>query len=399
MPDSLAPRRAPLLRLARAARALAIAAAVAALPACDPDYTLHFPPSDRLRPESAHPPPQVRILLTSDFGHGPSIQRWRVVEQMKRREARSPFDAVLVTGDNDYACGPDVRLPGADACTFAPGDVAVAPGARPPADPSFVKSIEAPLAELATAGRPPPPVYLALGNHDVLPDEKCAVPGFDKMRAARLKACLEVAHESPTWHMPGRHYVLDAGPVRVIVLDGNLIKGDYGGFKFDDEEAFVRRAAQGCGERICFLAEHFPPATGGVAKRREPPSFLSRVARVEAAAGPAIRGWLTGHHHDLQHLTTPSGLDVFVFGNSSAGRNAHYEETSPEGARQSFFSTRFGFAVLEAAGDRWWLRFEGVDGKPLHCCEAAGAGRCEPVTCGPIGEGPTAGATVAARTL
>ncbi len=379
-------------------RSSAALALLVALAGCNPDYALHRTPPERLPAEAAHPAPAVRILLTSDIGHGASIQRWRVVERMKAREGETPFDFVLIAGDNDHHCGPDVTLPGADACTFAPDGNTLAPGAAPPDDPLFTSAIDEPLGELGRGAAAPPPVYLALGNHDVATRDECAVPGFDSVRLARTKACLEVAHLRPTWHMPGRHYLVDAGPVRVVVIDGNLLKGDYGGFRFEDELAFVRRAMAGCDRRLCFVSEHFPPVTGGPAKRREPPDFLDRVAQVEAAAGPGLRAWLCGHHHDLQHLRTLSGHDVFVFGNAAFGHDVHHERLSVPGADLEFFTTRFGFAVLEAAGDRWWVRFEGVHGEPLHCCEAQGTGRCEPVACAPERPGPLPGARVAATT-
>ena len=380
------------------ARSAALAL-VTALVGCNPDYALHRTPPGGLPVEAAHPAPSVRVLLTSDFGHGRSLQRWRVLERMKAREGETPFDFVLVAGDNDHDCGPDATLPGAEACAFGPDGNTLAPGVTVPDDPGFASAIDEPLGELGGGVSPQPPVYLALGTHDVATQGKCAVSRVGPEPLARTKACLEVAHLRPTWHMPGRHYLVDAGPLRVVVLDGNLLKGDYGGFRFEDELAFVRAAMAGCDGRLCFVSEHFPPVTGGPARRREPPEFVARVAQVEAAAGPGLRGWLCGHHHDLQHLRTLSGRDVFVFGNSAFGRDARHEQLSVPGADLEFFSTRYGFAVLEAAGDRWWVRFEGVRGEPLHCCEAQGTGRCEPVACGPERPGPLPGARVAASAV
>jgi len=51
--------------------------------------------------------------------------------------------------------------------------------------------------------------------------------------AARRKACIEVAHRSTAWEMPGRHWVLDQGPARLIAIDTNVVTADYGGFTLD----------------------------------------------------------------------------------------------------------------------------------------------------------------------
>jgi hypothetical protein len=381
--------------LGAAALLIGGAAVAAGVLGWNPDYAVRSVPLERLPAEGARPAPEVRLLLTSDFGHQRSLQRWRLVRELREREARTPFDLVLVGGDNLGGCGPDLTLPGADACTFEPGDNTVAPGFTPPDDPAFGRLHDGAFASLGASGpSSAPPVFVALGNHDVSAGGKCAVEGRDGAQVARLRACLEVARRRPTWHMPGRHYAVDAGPIRLIVLDGNLLKFDYGGFRFEDELSFVRRAAEPCAERLCFLVSHYPPATGGIEKRREPAVFLQRVAAVEQAAGGRARAWLSGHHHDLQHVRTPSGLDAFIFGNASAGRGVRYQLTVPEGAEQRFFSTTWGAAILEAAGDRWWLRFEDVQGRGLHCCAATGAGRCEPEGCGPVRSSPLPAARI-----
>src|SRR6185369_713868 len=137
--------------------------------------------------------------------------------------------------------GPDVALAGAERCAFGPDDASVAPGFSPPADPRFAARFEGPLAFLA-AGAAPVPVYLALGNHDIA---TCDGGGLPVAALRRRKACLEVAHRSALWHLPARHYAVDRGPARFLVLDSNLLLGDYGGFTLDGEVAFVRAASIG----------------------------------------------------------------------------------------------------------------------------------------------------------
>lgn len=326
----------------------------------------------------AEPPalqPALRALHVADVGD-PGCQQAALSEAMAAAHRAAPFDLVLSPGDNLYECGPDATLPGASGCRFGDDANTVAAGYAGPADPTFARFEDA-VAPLAGV-----PVYLALGNHDVAATRSCAVTGADAAVAARTKACLEVAHASPSWSMPGRHYVIDRGPARFVVVDTNLLVGDYGGFTFEDEEAFVAEASAGCADRPCFLVGHHPAVTAALHRSDATPAYLARVDRLIAAGQGRLRAWLAGHDHDLQHLRTPGGLDVLVSGNGSRARGSErFDALSAPGASLLFASVRWGFGVLEVGEGGWRYRFEGEDGTGLYCCAAAGAGPCEPVAC------------------
>jgi hypothetical protein len=322
-------------------------------------------------PAPALAPPAVRALHIGDFGDA-SCQQAAVATGIRGAHARAPFDLGLSLGDLVYECGPDATLPGADACSFGPDGSTVAEGYAPPDDPSFAVH-DRPLAFLGAT-----PVHPVLGNHDVAHAWWCG----RERKMARTKACLNVAHRGPQWRMPGRHYAVDAGPARFIVIDSNVIEGDYGGFTLDAEVAFVAAQAEGCAERTCFLVGHHPPVTAGAHGGDATPDYHGRMARVLAAGRGRIRAYLAGHDHDLQHLRGPDGLDVFVSGAASRGRWRHgLEEASIAGAEILFGSARWGFGVLEVSADGWRYRFDDHHGRPLHCCTAVGAGRCEPAAC------------------
>ncbi|ABC81020.1 metallophosphoesterase [Anaeromyxobacter dehalogenans] len=363
-------------RCARALAAMAVAL-VGASGCCtcvDLDYTYR---SGAARAPAAAPPfsPLLRVLHVADIGE-PNCQQRAVSDAMAAAHRRAPFDLAVAPGDNVYNCGPDATLPGAADCRFADDGNGVAAGYAAPADPSFARFEDA-FAPLAGV-----PIHLALGNHDVATAGSCAVPGVEPATAARRKACLEVAHASPLWSMPGRHYAVDRGPARFIVVDTNLLGGDYAGFTFADEEAFVAAAAAGCDGRACFLVGHHPAVTAGSHHDDATPEYLARVDRLLAAGQGRIRAWLAGHDHDLQHLRTPGGVDVLVSGNGSRARGAErFRERSAPGAELLFAAVRWGFGVLEVGDGGWRYRFESDDGTALYCCAAAGTGRCEPVAC------------------
>ena len=315
------------------------------------------------------------MLVFGDFGDD-TPQRAAVSAAMAAAHRRAPFDLVLAVGDNIYDCGPDFQLRGARDCAFERDGNTVSPSFRAPYDPRFEVAHELALQPLSPARSA----------------SRSATTTSRRAAAAPSTGCLPPARPAsrPAWRwptarrsgrMPGRHYVVDPGPARFVVFDTNLLGGDYGGFTLDGEIRFIADAVLGCGGRPCFLVGHHPPATAGQHKVDLTAAHLDRVARVEAAAGPGVSAWLAGHDHDLQHLVAPAGYDVLVSGNTSRGRDERFEAAEPAGTEARYFSTTWGFLVVEVAADGWAARFEDDRGQPLHCCAARG-GSCQPIACG-----------------
>jgi 3',5'-cyclic AMP phosphodiesterase CpdA len=357
-----------------AAGALALACACA--PRTSPDFVLRpVAPG----PAAASFPVAARVIHFADFGDD-TPQQAAVAGAMAAASRSEPVDLVLSPGDNLYECGPDPLLAGAAACEFGPDQNAVPASYVPPVDKKFQELFEKPLAGIQRDGKPVP-TFLTLGNHDVAGAGSCGAGGEEARVISRRRACLEVAHRSAGWSMPGRHWVRDQGPARFIGFDSNLLLGNYGGFSFDDEVAFVTEAARPCGEKLCFIVAHHPSFSAGE-HRDASPEFLARVKRIEAAAAP-FAAWLSGHEHQLEHLRAPSGYDVLVSGNASRGRpKERFQKLSAPGAQLLFASTRWGFGVLEVGeGGRWSYRFVDDAGRPIQCCSAPAWGRCEPVSC------------------
>jgi hypothetical protein len=335
-------------------------------------------PPDAGAPARPDVEPAVRVLLFADFGYA-TCQQDRVAEAMARATRFRAFDLAIAAGDNLYLCGPDATL-GA-ACAFGPDGATLDPASRAGEDPLFQQLHEEALSGLRHRDGGPLPVYLALGNHDVRADGGCAVPRLTPEETGRRRACLEVAHRSPSWSMPARHYLLDLGPARFVVLDSNLLVGDYGAFDPGGEAAFAGAALAGCGPVPCFVVLHHPPASAG---RHGLSLRPERLAALEASGAGRISGWMAGHDHDLQHLRTAAGTDVFVSGNTSGGRaSERFERVEPGGASLVFASVAWGFAVLEVwSSGTWAVRFEDVRGRALHCCRAGEPpGPCLPAAC------------------
>ncbi len=343
--------------------------------ATSPTFTVRNGAAKAPPPAPPLAPAAVRAFHLGDFGDS-TCQQHAVASAIAAAPARAPFDLGVDSGDLVYDCGADPTIAGASACAFAPDGSTIAPGFTPPFDPRFGVH-DAPLAFLGTT-----PLHPALGNHDVAATGGCG-GDWDPAVAARLKACLAVAHSSPQWVMRGRHYAVDRGPARLVVVDSNVVEGDYGGFTLDEEIAFVSEQAQGCADRFCFLVGHHPPATAGTHSADLTAPVAARMQRLLDAGGGRFRAFLAGHDHDLQHLRTAGGLDVLVSGAGSRGRwRELFGTVAPADAALYFASVRWGFGVLEVSADGWRYRFEDDRGAPLYCCTARGAGPCEPTRCG-----------------
>jgi hypothetical protein len=322
--------------------------------------------------------PEVRVLVFGDFGARTWAQR-RVAKAMARAHREAPFDLALQLGDNLYPCGPDPTRASAAACRFAGDGVTIAPGVPPPDDPLF-RVNEEPLEALrGPPGAPPLPILLALGNHDIGWDG-CPTGGLPVEEAHRRRACVNVARRTPEWWMPARRYVVDRGPLRLVVLDTNAVVADYAGFTLEEELAFLRDALAGCGEgRACVIAGHHPPAAA-VDYPPPGPDFHARMGRVLDLAQGRAAAFLGGHEHSLQHLTL-RGLDVLVSGSTAHGGLVRFDLRYPAAASVRFASSAFGFGILEAAPGRWRFAFVDRSGRRIHCCEAEGRGPCRPVRC------------------
>jgi 3',5'-cyclic AMP phosphodiesterase CpdA len=326
-------------------------------------------------------PPAVRVLVFGDFGNR-TLSQWLTARAMHRAHAARPFDLAIQLGDNLYYCGPDPTLQGAERCRFEKDGATVATSTPTPDDPIFGVN-EGPLAGFRGPDGTPIPIYLVLGNHDVSSGGRCAAPGLPREEAERRRACLSVAHRTPTWSMPARHYVLDRGPLRIVGIDTNVVVGDYGGFTLEDEIAFLREAIAPCVDgRICVIAGHHPPAVVHWYGRRLGPSPHGvRMARLLQAAEGKARAFFAGHVHALEHLTL-DGLEVFVSGSTAMAGLMPFRIQSPARAQLRFATSAWGYATLEVDARGYRVDFFDFQGVPLHCCEAATSGPCRPVTCG-----------------
>ena len=374
------------MKRAALAAALLLASAGGCRACGAPTFTVRAP---RAQAPPAAPPlagPALRVLHLADFGDD-TRQQAVVAGAVVEAHRRAPFDLAVFPGDNVYECGPTVDAPGADACRFGADENTVAPGFTPPRDGAFARH-EAPLAPLAGV-----PVYLALGNHDVAAAGVCALARAPA-GIARQRACLEVAHASPVWRMPGRHYAVERGAARFLVVDSNLLKGDYGGFTLDGEIAFVaaqRPAAARTRARRRRAAARSRGASSSRTTRPSPRAGTGRTRRPTTSRGRR------GSSRQAAGACAPGSRATTTICSTSArrtGSTCSSPGTGPAAAPRSGSSgppsrARSSCSRAFAGGTPSWTSppAAGATGSRAStaprsiAASAAGPGRCEPAAC------------------
>lgn len=253
--------------------------------------------------------PILRIAVVGDTGSGAD----RVAAGIARLHAKTPLDAIVLTGDNFYPCG--------------------------------VTSETDPRWKLVTGlTRVGPPVLPVLGNHD-----RCG----DSDPLAQVRATGTI----PNWTMPGAQYAVRTKVADFAMLDTT----PYVRAKNREAESVLRQAFTSSTARWRVVVGHHPVISSGYH------GYFPRdeVARMQEII-PALREtgahlYICGHDHHLELLR---GRMLHLV--SGAGS----EPIPPIKLRmstvfpQEINRERIGFAVVELDAKRIRVRFYDAKGRP-----------------------------------
>ena len=250
----------------------------------------------------------LRIAVTGDTGSGADT----VAAGIARLHAQKPFDAIVLTGDNFYPCGP--------------------------------ASEEDPRWSLVTAlTRVGPPVLPVLGNHD-----SCG----EADPLAQVRATGVIAN----WTMPARQYLVRTRLADFAMLDTT----PYARGRSRDAESALREALAGSKARWRVVVGHHPVLSSGWH------GYFPRdeVRRMRGLI-PALREtrahlYICGHDHHLEllrgrmlHLVSGAGSEPI------RPIKLRLSTVFPPEIRRE----RIGFAVVEMDAKRIRVRFYDAKGK------------------------------------
>lgn len=196
--------------------------------------------------------PDLRFAVIGDNGTGQEPQ-YAVARQMLKTHATTPFELVLMMGDNLY-------------------------GAQRPRD--FSDKFEIPYGPLLRMGIP---FYAALGNHDE-PDNRNYQP----------------------FNMSGqRYYSVARGPARFFFLDTN--------FMDPDQVRWIDGALRGSTDDWKVVVFHHPIYSDG---DRHGPNVALRVVLEPMLIRHGVDVVFSGHEHIYERIKEQKGIPYFIVGSS-----------------------------------------------------------------------------------
>jgi tartrate-resistant acid phosphatase type 5 len=250
----------------------------------------------------------LRIAVVGDTGEGSD----RVAGGIAKLHARSRLDAIVITGDAFYPCGPESAT-----------------------DPQWNR--------VRALGRAGVPLFPVLGNHDF-----CG----KSVIAAQLGAITV-----PNWRLPARQYVVHSRLAEMLMLDTT----PYAKGKTDDAAQAVRQTFAGTKTAWRIAVGHHPIVSSG---------YHGHFPRSEHRRMVALEPWMKrgkvdlyicGHDH---HLELIDGMPRFLI--SGAGSDPvppitpHRKTLYPSEA-----TVHIGFAVLELSDHSMTIGFYDADGSPI----------------------------------
>ena len=251
----------------------------------------------------------LRIAVVGDTGEGSD----RVADGIAKLHARTPLDAVIITGDAFYPCGP------ASA-----------------ADPQWNR-----VRALSRIGVP---LFPVLGNHDF-----CG----KSLPAAQIGATVV-----PHWQFPARQYVIDSNLAELLMLDTT----PYAAGRNDDAADALRQT---------FAAKKTTPGESPSAIiRSSPPGYHGHFPRDQhlrmVTLDPLMRRgkvdlYICGHDHHLELIDAQPRLLISGAGSDPVPPLVPHKHTlyPSEATRQ------LGFATVELDAHSMTIRFFDGDGNAI----------------------------------
>jgi hypothetical protein len=266
--------------------------------------------------------PAVNLLAMGDWGTGGEGQK-KVAATMTAyvAQSKSPFDGMLLVGDNFY-----MNIPG---------------GIN---DPVWQDVFETMYDKSVLSM----PFYVSLGNHDY-------EHGKDLIELEYAKA-----HPDSRWKLPARWYKVnfpaDNPQVTVFMLDSD--KDQMGKAMWDQEKAWLdaELAKPRANWTLC-CAHHPLFSNGGHGDNGVLQNDWGRLF-----VKYNVDFYICGHDHDLQHLQIPNWFTSFLLvgGGGADLKLMRHDDRGP------LSRLTHGFGNLTFTGDLVTVKYINADGKLLH---------------------------------
>ena len=249
----------------------------------------------------------LRIAVVGDTGEGSD----RVANGIAKLHARTPLDAVIITGDAFYPCGPSSA-----------------------ADPQWNR-----VRALSSIGVP---LFPVLGNHDF-----CG----KSLPAVQIGATVV-----PHWQFPARQYVIDSNFADLLMLDTT----PYATAHSDDAAAALRLAAKKTTPWRIAVGHH-PIISSGYHGHFPRDQHLRMVTLDPLMRRAKVDLYICGHDHHLELIDADPRLLISGAGSDPVPPLVPHKRTlyPSEATRQ------LGFATVELDALTMTIRFFDGDGDAI----------------------------------
>jgi 3',5'-cyclic AMP phosphodiesterase CpdA len=261
-------------------------------------------PHIALQPQSA----VLRIAVVGDTGEGSD----RVARGIAKLHAKTPLDAVILTGDTFYPCGPASKS-------------------------------DAQWGKVRALSRIGVPLFPVLGNHDFcgksVPDAQIGLPAV------------------PHWQFPAKQYVVDATLAELLMLDTTPFA--FG--RSDDAADAVRQTFRAKKVIWRIAAGHHPILSSGYHGHFPRAQHLRMITIAPVMKRAGVDLYICGHDHHLELIDGQPRLLI-----SGAGSDPvppivpHARTLFPSEA-----AAQLGFAVIELDALSMTIRFFDGEGKAI----------------------------------
>jgi acid phosphatase len=251
----------------------------------------------------------LRIAVVGDTGEGSD----RVANGIAKLHARTPLDAVVITGDAFYPCGPSST-----------------------GDPQWNR-----VRALSRIGVP---LFPVLGNHDF-----CG-----KSQPAAQIGAMAVPH----WQFPARQYVIDSTVAELLMLDTT----PYANARNDDAADVLRQTFAGKKTRPWRIAVgHHPIVSSGYHGHFPRDQHLRMVTLDPLMRRAKVDLYICGHDHHLELIDANPRLLISGAGSDPVPPLVPHKQTiyPSEATRQ------LGFATVELEALSMTIRFFDGDGNAI----------------------------------
>ncbi len=177
------------------------------------------------------------------------------------------------------------------------------------------------------------PIVAVRGNHDI--DDEVFAGCFPR--------------PEPTGHMGANDYLVDYGPLRLLVLDGNRPARTR-----DRRMNWLREALDGARGRWRVVAVHQPPYSRGDHGIDEEEGMALRSLLDPYLAAGRVHAVFSGHDHDYQRSRPVEGVTYFVSGGGGA-LVQHRPRTGPQDWSERYEPT-LNFLTVTVDGSRMTVR-------------------------------------------